>query len=1247
MRLCSLGLALLFSVAAVPAHAGDLAAAYAAVPFNGPTTVDAATATSLGPTKLHDQLRLAAQSGDVSGLPPALRDADRVLVEIRYVDAKDELQRAQNRDAVTSTLERLGATTRNRLGDAAVEAWVPTKQLEALAAHAEVARILPARLARRLIGNATSQGVAAGRADWWQAATYTGTGIRIAMVDGYDSSANKIFSLQSSNDWPPSARLTQVNQKATGSFGSNGEPHGNATLEIAYDVAPGATFRAYDTVTVGDWYNAILDAANVNTSGSSLGAIKANVVSASLGAPLDGIGDGSAQAGSIAQAAGFARARGVVVVNAAGNERQQHWGGGYTSSSGNAALNTFSGSNTQIDYFGPSSTQVYCITAGEVIQVELYWNDWSSVNKDYDLILYRYNGTSGDQVATSTFVQSGNTSTQTPQEFIQFTASGSAAPCGTGAAYGVAIKRNTAGASNNMQLFTSIPLEYPVAARSLGFPADSANVVSVAAIDQSSSNQEVYSSEGPVLASGGGIPFSPDPTTDSNLKPDVSSFANVNTVSYGAGVFNGTSSATPHVAGMIALLMQRYGVAANATDVDTLKTTLRNISSTGSNDRGTTGRDYQYGAGRVRFQKETALAFDTQPSTAQVGNVIAPNIKVGVRDDENILVTFGIFSSIGLSFGTDPSGGTATLAGNSAALVNGQALFNAASINKAGTAYTLRASAGSLAQPTSNSFNITGAPATKLVFLQQPGNVAAGTAIAPALKVQVQDATGTPVTTSTATVTLAIATNPGSSTLGGTLSANAVAGVATFANVTLNKIGTGYTLRASSTGLAGITSNAFNVTTGAAAKLAFVQPPTSAVAGATLTPAVTVQVLDAGGNPVSASTATVTLAIGSNPGGSSLNGTTGVAAVSGVASFNTLSLNKAGGGYTLAASASGLTGATSTSFDISAAAAAKLVFLQQPGNTVAGAAITPAPIVQVQDSYGNAVGSSTASIAISIGTNPGASSLAGTTTRSVSGGFVSFDNLSLGKTGSGYTLNVASTGLTGATSNAFDITPGAAAKLGFVQQPADGMVGLAIAPAVVVEVEDANANRVASTATITIAVANNPGAGTLSGTTAKAATAGAASFDTLALNQPGSGYTLSASASGLTAATSSAFNILPAAPRLLFLQAPADLASGTHLGQIQVAVQDAAGHTVTTDSSTVVSLSTSVCGSPASIAPTATAQNGIATFAANVSLPFYTVATGKALSASASGFADARSANFAVTLNADLAFADGFDGCRL
>ena len=85
-------------------------------------------------------------------------------------------------------------------------------------------------------------------------------------------------------------------------------------------------------------------------------------------------------------------------------------------------------------------------------------------------------------------------------------------------------------------------------------------------------------------------------------------------------------------------------------------------------------------------------------------------------------------------------------------------------------------------------------------------------------------------------------------------------------------------------------------------QLAFGQSPTSAGASASLSPAVTVLVEDSLGNVVASDTSSVTMAIGNNPGGGTLSGTLTVAAVNGVATFNNLSINKTGSGYTLVAS---------------------------------------------------------------------------------------------------------------------------------------------------------------------------------------------------------------------------------------------------------------------------------------------------------------------------------------------------------
>ena len=61
-------------------------------------------------------------------------------------------------------------------------------------------------------------------------------------------------------------------------------------------------------------------------------------------------------------------------------------------------------------------------------------------------------------------------------------------------------------------------------------------------------------------------------------------------------------------------------------------------------------------------------------------------------------------------------------------------------------------------------------------------------------------------------------------------------------------------------------SAAFNVMPGTPTHLGFVQQPTNAVAGAAISPAVTVQLLDANNNTVTTdSTDAVTMAIGANP----------------------------------------------------------------------------------------------------------------------------------------------------------------------------------------------------------------------------------------------------------------------------------------------------------------------------------------------------------------------------------------------
>jgi hypothetical protein len=211
--------------------------------------------------------------------------------------------------------------------------------------------------------------------------------------------------------------------------------------------------------------------------------------------------------------------------------------------------------------------------------------------------------------------------------------------------------------------------------------------------------------------------------------------------------------------------------------------------------------------------------------------------------------------------------------------------------------------------------------ATHLVFTVQPATTTAGNAISPAVRVTAQDALGNTATGFAGTVAMAFATNPPGGILSGTIAVAAVNGVATFSNLRIDQAGTGYSLRATSNGLTQATSSTFDINAGSATQLVFTVQPSTAVAGAPLTPAIQVTARDALGNTATSFLNNITVAItgGTGTPGAVLSGTRTVGAVAGVATFSTLSIDASGTGYTLTATASGLTGAISTAFDIAAA----------------------------------------------------------------------------------------------------------------------------------------------------------------------------------------------------------------------------------------------------------------------------------------------------------------------------------------
>lgn len=209
------------------------------------------------------------------------------------------------------------------------------------------------------------------------------------------------------------------------------------------------------------------------------------------------------------------------------------------------------------------------------------------------------------------------------------------------------------------------------------------------------------------------------------------------------------------------------------------------------------------------------------------------------------------------------------------------------------------------------------------------------------------------------------------------------------------------------------------------------QPPASTAAATPFSPQPVVALQDASGNVDASYAGTVTLAIGTNPGGGTLAGTAVVAASAGVATFSGLSIDKAGAGYTLAASdpVDGLPASTSRAFAVVVGPPAKLGFTLQPSNS--GGGIGPTFQVSIFDAGGNPTTATGYPVTVAIGTNPSAATLiappTATLTSTSARGVATFTGLAVSTPfstpGTGYTLVAtdAGDGLAPATSAPFDV----------------------------------------------------------------------------------------------------------------------------------------------------------------------------------------------------------------------------------
>ncbi len=125
----------------------------------------------------------------------------------------------------------------------------------------------------------------------------------------------------------------------------------------------------------------------------------------------------------------------------------------------------------------------------------------------------------------------------------------------------------------------------------------------------------------------------------------------------------------------------------------------------------------------------------------------------------------------------------------------GVATFSTLTLDQAGKGYTLQATSTGLPPITTGAFDVVPAAASQVVITAQPPvRVTAGLAFG--LTVSVEDAYNNVVTDYSGSVKVILSTNPGSAKLGGTTTVTVSQGVATFTDLTIDKVDAGYKLQA-------------------------------------------------------------------------------------------------------------------------------------------------------------------------------------------------------------------------------------------------------------------------------------------------------------------------------------------------------------------------------------------------------------------------------------------------------------------
>ena len=567
-----------------------------------------------------------------------------------------------------------------------VEAYVAIDRLAALAAIDGVRSIRPIR--RRPASGTVSPAATLHGSAAWQAAGLTGAGVKVGIIDGGFAGIVPLLG----TDVPATVHARCYTAVATYTANladcANGETHGTAVVEAAYDMAPGIDLYVADPISSLDEQRSV----------TWMTANGVRIINASFfsGLVFEGPGDGTSPYGdSLYTLVDQAVAAGALWVNAAGNAGDSGWTGPWTDPDNDGLL----------DFAPGVHTDSMTLAAGADVTVAIRWADpWGASANNYDLELY----SGSNLVASSTDVQAG---TGDPFEVVDYRAP----RAGT---YGIRIRLVSGAATPRMQLLVGtsedVKLTQQVPDGTLPTPSDSANpgmlAVGAVGFDQPTVI-EPYSSRGPTL--------------DGRTKPDLVAADCAPTVT--DNPFCGTSEAAPFVTGAAAQLLQARPAMTTSQLADWLRSHALPLGSPVPNSTFGAGR---LDLGPLPFQSAASLVFAIPPTGAVAGAPLTGQPSVTLEDATGLVVGSGPGStaSVSISLATNPTGATLSCPGGlTRNAVAGVASFDGCAIDRPGSGYVIRADSAGLPPASSAPFGIlVPGSALPLTLVAQQGLITVG-----------------------------------------------------------------------------------------------------------------------------------------------------------------------------------------------------------------------------------------------------------------------------------------------------------------------------------------------------------------------------------------------------------------------------------------------------------------------------------------------------------------------------------------